>query len=190
MSSHIHWNEGLFLLPHHLQRLQRSVYEETTATRRLLRSYPAGVVEMQLSPDELANFRLRFDRLVVILPSGLVVDFPGNADLPAFDLKPVFSTGGSTFDFQLGVPLWQPGRANAFRIGEPADPRAKLLYKPVEEMVADENTGENAKAVVFRRINARIVGPGDDTSDLELLPLLRLIRATGEALGQPRLDPE
>jgi len=190
MSSHIHWNEGLFLLPHHLQRLQRSVYEETTATRRLLRSYPAGVVEMRLSPDELANFRLRFDRLVVILPSGLVVDFPENADLPAFDLKPIFATGGSTFDLQLGVPLWQPKRANAFRIGEPADPRAKLLYKPVEETVADENTGDNAKAIVFRRINARVVGPGDDTSNMELLPLLRLVRATGEALGQPKLDPE
>ena len=190
MSSHVHWHEGLFLLPHHLQGLQRSVYEETTSNRRLLRSYPAGVVEMQLSQDELANFRLRFERLVVILPSGLVVDFPENADLPAFDLKPVFSTGGSAFELHLGVPLWQPKRANAFPVGEPMDARAKLLFKPVEVTVADENTGENAKAILLRRINARIIGPGDDRSDLELLPLLRLVRATGEALGQPRLDPE
>ncbi len=190
MSSHVHWHEGLFLLPHHLQCLQHSVYEEATTNRRLLRSYPAGVVDMQLSPDELANFRLRFERLVVILSSGLVVDFPGNADLPAFDLKPVFSTGGTTFDLHLGVPLWQSKRANAFQIGEPADARAKLLFKPVEVTVADENTGENAKAILLRRINARIIGPGDDRSDLELLPLLRLVRATGESLGQPKLDPE
>ena len=190
MSSHVHWHEGLCLLPHHLQRLQHSVYEEATSTRRLLRSYPAGVVEMQLSPDELANFRLRFERLVVILPSGLVIDYPNNADLPAFDLKPVFSTGGSTFDLHLAVPLWQSKRANAFEFGEVADARAKLLFKPVEETVADENTGENEKPIVLRRINARIIGPGDDRSDLEIIPLLRLVRAVGESLGQPKIDPE
>ncbi len=190
MSSHVHWHEGLFLQPHHLQRLQHSIYEESTSNRRLLRSYPAGVVDMQLSPDELANFRLRFERLVVILPSGLVVDFPENADLPAFDLKPVFSTGGTTFELFLGVPLWQSNRANAFPVGEVADARAKLLFKPVEVTVADENSGENAKSILLRRINARIIGPGDDRADLELLPLLRLVRSTGEALGQPKLDPE
>ena len=190
MSSHVHWHEGLFLQPHHLQRLQRSVYEEATTNRRLLRSYPAGVVEMQLSPDELANFRLRFERLLAILPSGLVIDFPDNADLPAFDLKTLFSTGGSTFDLHLAVPLWQLKRANAFAIGEAADARAKLLFKPVEVMLADENTGDNPKPVLLRRINARVLGPGDDRNDLETLPLLRLVRATGEALGQPKIDPE
>jgi type VI secretion system protein ImpJ len=188
--SHVHWHEGLFLLPHHLQRLQHSVYEEAASNRRLLRSYPAGVVEMQLSPDELANYRLRFDRLRAILSSGLVVDYPTEADLPAFDLKPLFATAASTFDLYLAVPLWQAKRSNAFPVGETADPRAKLLFKPVEVTLADENTGDNPKPVLVRRINARIVGPGDDHSDLEIMPLLRLVRATGEALGQPKLDPE
>lgn len=190
MSYHVHWHEGLFLQPHHLQRLQRSVYEESARTRRLLGSYPAGVVEMRLSPDELSNFRLRFDRLLVLLPSGLVVDFPENADLPAIDLKPLFASGGHAFDLHLGVPLWHSKRSNAFEINAPADSRSKLLYKPVEVQVADENTGENPKAVLLRRINARILGPGDDRDDLESIPLLRIVRATGEALGLPKLDPE
>jgi type VI secretion system protein ImpJ len=190
MSFHVHWHEGLFLQPHHLQRLQRSVYEESARTRRLLGSYPCGVVEMRLSPDDLANFRLRFDRLIVLLPSGLVVDFPENADLPVLDLKPLFATGGTTFDLYLGVPLWQSKRANAFEIGQPADSRSKLLYKPVEATVADENTGENPKPILLRRINARVLTPGDDRNDLEVIPLLRLTRATGEALGQPKIDPE
>jgi type VI secretion system protein ImpJ len=190
MSFHVHWHEGLFLQPHHLQRLQRSVYEEASRNRRLLGAYPSGVVEMKLSPDELANFRLRFERLLVVLPSGLVVDFPENADLPSVDLKPLFATGGMTFDLHLGVPLWQPKRANAFEIGAPADSRSKLLYKPVEGSVMDENTGDNPKPLLLRRINARILTPGDDRDDLESIPLLRLARAAGEALGLPRIDPE
>jgi type VI secretion system ImpJ/VasE family protein len=190
MSFHVHWHEGLFLQPHHLQRLQRSVYEESARTRQLLGSYPAGVVDMRLSPDELANFHLRFERLLVLLPSGLVVDYPTNADLPALDLKSLFSTGGQSFDLYLGVPLWQSKRANAFEIGEPADARSKLLYKPVESTVEDENTGENPKPILLRRINARILGPGDDRDDMEVLPLMRIVRATGEALGLPKVDPE
>jgi type VI secretion system protein ImpJ len=190
MSFHVHWHEGLFLQPHHLQRLQRSVYEEAARNRRLLGAYPSGVVEMVLSPDELANFRLRFERLVVVLPSGLVVDYPENADLPALDLKPIFAHGGHSFDLHLAVPLWHPKRANAFEIGQPADARSKLLFKPVESTLADENTGENLKPVVLRRINARILAPGDDRSDLEVIPLLRLARSTGEALGLPKIDPE
>ncbi|MEO7701865.1 MAG: type VI secretion system baseplate subunit TssK [Opitutus sp.] len=190
MSSHIHWHEGLFLQPHHLQSLQRSVYEEGSSNRRLLRSYPAGVVEMRLSTDELANFRVRFERLVVIMESGLVVDFPDKADLPAFDLKPLFASAAASFDLYLAVPLWQSKRANSFAIGEAADARAKLLFKPVEATLADENTGENSKPILLRRYNARIIGPGDDRSDLEAVPLLRVMRAVGENLGQPKIDPE
>ncbi len=190
MSFHVHWHEGLFLQPHHLQRLQRSVHEEASRNRRLQGGYPSGVVEMRLSPDELANFRLRFERLLVILPSGLVVDFPENADLPSLDLKPLFSGSGHSFELSLGVPLWHAKRANAFEIGQPADARTKLLYKPVEATVTDENTGDNPKPVILRRINARVLTPADDRDDLEVMPLLRLSRATGEALGVPKLDPE
>lgn len=190
MSFHVHWHEGLFLQPHHLQLLQRSVFEQTSSVFRVVHPYAQGILEARLSSDELAAFRLRFERLVVMMASGLVVDYPATAELPTLDLKPLFSTGASTFDIHLGIPLWQPKRANAFDVGQPADPRVKLLYKPVEATVTDENTGENAKPVLLRRINARLLGPGDDASDMETLPVLRLVRATGEALGVPQVDSE
>lgn len=188
MSYHIHWHEGLFLQPHHLQRLQRSVFMEAARTRQLVRPYPAGVVEAQVSHDELANFRLLFDRLRVVMPSGLEVDYPGNADLPSLDLRPLFASGGTSFLISLAVPLWQPQRANAFEMGQPADARVKLVYKPVESTIVDENTGDNPKPVLQRRINARLVTEADDPSDLEILPLLRIARSTGETLGSPKID--
>jgi type VI secretion system ImpJ/VasE family protein len=190
MSYHIHWHEGLFLQPHHLQRLQRSVFAEAAKTRQLFGSYPAGIIEAQVSHDELANFRLVFDRLRVVLPSGLEVDFPGNADLPSFDLKALFTTGGTSFLVSLAVPLWQAQRANAFETGQPADVRVKLVYKPVEATVVDENTGDNPKPVIERRLNARLITAADDPSDLEIIPLLRIVRGTGEALGAPKIDRE
>jgi type VI secretion system protein ImpJ len=153
-------------------------------------SYPVGIIDAQISHDELANFRLVFDRLRVVLPSGLEVDFPGNADLPSFDLRTLFTGGGTSFLISLAVPLWQPQRANAFEMGQPADVRVKLVYKPVEATVVDENTGDNPKPVLERRLNARLISEADDPNDLEVLPLLRIVRGTGEALGTPKVDRE
>jgi len=83
MALQIHWQEGLFLQPHHLQRMQKSLRDEIAAERRLAWPYPYGVVEARISRDELENMRIRFERLRAIMPSGLEVSFPENAELPS-----------------------------------------------------------------------------------------------------------
>ncbi len=108
----IHWQEGLFLQPHHLQRMQKSLRDEIAAERRLAWPYPYGVVEARISRDELENMRIRFERLRAIMPSGLEVSFPENAELPSLDIKQAFSKGSGSFNVALGVPLWQSMRAN------------------------------------------------------------------------------
>ena len=133
--------------------------------------------------------RLRFDRLHAIMPSGQELMFPQDAELPAMDIKQAFESRGR-FIVYLGVPLWFAARANCVSPGETADPRAKILYRIAETEVADENTGENAKTLLRRRVNARLLLENDDRSDLEVIPLLRVTRAAGEDVGLPRRDPE
>jgi type VI secretion system protein ImpJ len=190
MSVQVHWQEGLFLLPHHLQRMQKSFRDQIAEERRLSWAYPWGVVEARLSRDELENMRIRFERLRVVMPSGLPVSFPENAELPSLDIKQAFSKGSGSFQVLLGVPLWQNSRANSFAPSQQADPRVKLLYRLTEIECADENTGENPKPMQIRKINARLMLEQEDTSDMEVLPLLRIVRATGEEVGLPREDPE
>lgn len=186
----IHWHEGLFLQPHHFQRLQRFTQELIHQDRRLTWSYPFGVVESRLSPDELANFRLRFDYLRVIMPNGVEICFPDNADLPSLDLKPILSSSAGGVTIFLGLPLWQEKRANTIDATRPLDARARLLFRVDEVSIADENTGDNPKAVQVRRLNARFVTEHEEKSDLDLLPLIRVVLGTGEQVGLPRADPE
>lgn len=186
----IHWHEGLFLQPQHLQRMQQDFCEQLNGARQLAWSHPYGVIEARLSVDDLANFRLRFDSLRVLMPSGREVAFPENANLPSLDLKPVLSAPGASTTVFLGLPVWQEKRANTLELGRAGDARAKLIYGVGEVEVTDENTGENLKPVLIRRLNARFVLEQDDKSDLELVPLLRATLAAGEQVGQPRLDPE
>lgn len=185
----VHWHEGLFLLPHHLQHLQRGLGESSSAERRLNWAYPYGLAEARLSSDDLENMRIRFDHLHAIMPSGEEIRFPRDAELPAIDIKQAFESRGR-FVVYLGLPLWLNSRANSMPPGQTMDDRAKILYRVVETEVADENTGENAKAMLLRRLNARLLLEDDDRSDLEVIPLLRVTRAAGEEVGLPQQDPE
>src|SRR5689334_7103937 len=121
MSIKIHWQEGLFLQPHHLQRMQKSVEDEVASERRLCWPYPFGVIEARLSRDELENKRVRFDKLRAIMPSGLEVNYPASAELPSLDIAQAFAKGAASFMISLGVPLWQNSRANTVPITQDAD---------------------------------------------------------------------
>ncbi|RMH13046.1 MAG: type VI secretion system baseplate subunit TssK [Planctomycetota bacterium] len=189
MTVQVHWHEGLFLQPHHLQAMQRQMLHRISTERRLGWAYPHGVIEAKLSTDELENMRLRFDKLHLILPSGLELLIPDNADLPALDIEEVFNASTAPFTVSIGVPLWYAKRANAMDIGSEGDWRVKRLYKIAEVDQADENTGENTQTVLVRRLNARLLLPDDDRSDLETVPLVRIMHAAGEETGVPRLDP-
>lgn len=187
----LHWHEGLFLQPHHLQIMQRRLQMAIRAARSFLAPNCYGVVEGKLSHDDLADGRIRYERLQVIMPSGQEVRFPEEANLPSLDVRAAMARGSGQLEVSLAVPLWAANRANAFRFDDPPDPRVKLLYIPTEMPdVADENTGDNAQSVYLRKVNARLVLPGEDISDMECIPLLRIVRAVGEDAGKPRQDPE
>jgi type VI secretion system protein ImpJ len=195
----VHWHEGLFLQPHHLQAMSREQIDAIARERRLSWAFPYGVVDFRLSTDALENLLVRVDRLRAVMPSGLEIDVPGNADLPALDIKRVFQASSGAFTVSLAVPLWQGGRANTVEPasnGAPAarravqeDIRVKRLYRVSEVNRTDENTGENAQPMLVRRLNARLVVEGDDTSDMELLPLVRIVHAAEESTV-PRPDPK
>src|SRR5215211_1911522 len=189
MSLQIHWHEGLFLTPHHLQRMQKGAHDQFSLERKLNWTYPYGLIEARLSRDELENMRLRFERLRAILPSGQIIDYPDNAELPSLDIKPALARSVGGFKVFLGVPLWQNARANTVSNSSETDSRVKLLYRISEMEYTDENSGENPKPVQVRKINSRLMLDHEDTADMELLPLLRIMRAVGEDVGLPRQDP-
>jgi len=86
--------------------------------------------------------------------------------------------------------LWVDRRANTLDPARGVDARAKLIYCVNETEFTDENTGENPKPVLVRRLNARLLLEHEDDSDLEKIPLLRITRSTNEESEIPRQDPD
>jgi len=190
MQNEIHWCEGLFLQPQHLQYMQRQISAKFYREHRLCWKYPYGIIETKVSDDQLENMRVSFDRLQAVMPSGLEVNVPGNATLPSLDIKEAFAASSTGLTVSLGVPLWTPTRSNTVEKGSEQDWRAKRLYHVTETDVFDENTGDNPQPILLRQINARLLLDGDDRTDLEVLPVLRIVHATGEDVGFPRRDPQ
>jgi len=185
----VHWHEGLFLQPHHLQLMQHQLMQQAGAERRLALPYPYGLIDYRLSSDALENMLIQFDRLRVVMPSGLVVDVPESAELPALDIKEVYESSSSPFTVLLGVPLWYASRANTIERGSAHDARVKRLFRVYDVEWFDENTGENAQPLLVRRVNARLMFEDDDRTDMEALPLLRISHSTEEESAAPRQDP-
>jgi type VI secretion system protein ImpJ len=188
---HVHWQEGLFLQPHHLQIMQRHALERQREERRLRLAYPWGVVDAEISTEALKNNRVQFIRLHAILRSGLEVVVPDLADLPPLDITAAFGASSAPLTVYLGVPQWEPARANAVEAAESgAAHRHKRQYRVLTRDFPDENTGANPQPIPLRRVNARLMLEDDDPTDMERLPLLRVVRGVGEkADGLPVTQP-
>jgi type VI secretion system ImpJ/VasE family protein len=184
MEIQIHWEEGLFLQQHHLQRAQKLVGDTIIRERKLSCTYPYGLIHAQEKQDDLEKLTLRFERLHAVMPSGTEVSFPDAADLPPLDLRNSLSTNAITV--YLAVPLWLEGRPNV-ELSNAEGPRAKLAYRTYEKECKDENDGEKPKTVLFRRVNARLTLDATDP-DLEVIPLLRISRTAGLEFGVPRVE--
>lgn len=187
----IHWHEGLFLQPHHLQRLQKHTLDQFGVERNLTMHFAYGVLEAKLSLDDLQNQRLRFQKLKIVMPGGAVLSYPENTVLPSLDIRDAFAANPKGFNIYLGLPHWFDARSNTIEGEISVGARIKQLYRVPQQVpeVMDENTGENPQPMQFRLYNAMLLLDSDDDSDIEKIPLLRVIHDVSREEPFPRLDP-
>src|SRR5262245_26167948 len=93
----VHWHEGLFLQPHHLQVMQRFLLDQTFQARELAFPYSHGLVKLELAGGELEKKLVRIKSLQAVMPSGLVIESPGNADIPALHINDRFDRDSKPF---------------------------------------------------------------------------------------------
>lgn len=189
--STIHWHEGLFLRPQHLQLLDRQVSERIAYDRTLSTPYGYGVIESKLSYDDLEDFRVRFEKLEVILPDGSIINYPENTDLASLNIRQAFVDNPKGFTVYLALPLWHGQRGNVLESGEVEEVNVKTRYRVAREVteLADENTGQNPQAIQMRRFNAMLLLGDDDDSNTLKIPIVRIAHDTSREEPFPRVDP-
>ena len=108
----VHWTEGLFLRPHHLQQGDRYLENALESRTRHVTPYPWGFASLEIDRDLAQQSKFALRRASGIMPDGGLFDFPAECPPPAPITTPETAAG------QL-VWLTMPARADNFSRGQP-----------------------------------------------------------------------
>jgi type VI secretion system protein ImpJ len=178
----VHWHEGMFLRPHHLQAADRYWSARTQISAQWTLYHNWGLWRVELDHDALANFRLVVRSLHARLRDGTLVRVPEDGNLPVVDLKPALA-GAANLTAYVAVPLMTQGRANV-ALAPPADGARYLVD---EQQIEDENSGANPQSIQVRVLQLKLLLSNQDHAGYEVLPIARIEKAA-KAEATPQLD--
>jgi type VI secretion system protein ImpJ len=79
----VHWSEGLFLRPHHLQQADRYLENAIESRTRHVTPYPYGFASIEIDRDLAHQGKFALRRAAGVLPDGGVFDYPAESPAPA-----------------------------------------------------------------------------------------------------------
>lgn len=185
----IHWHEGQFLRPHHLQAAFRQADTVRSASIHAIHPYAWGFLHMDLAAGAVENNILEIRACEVRLRDGTHVKVPENCSLDPRDFKEVFDSASGALDVFFGVPEVQAVRPNVQVPGEELDGRNPRYTIDLSERY-DENTGDNPQSIEVRRLRGAIFLGDEDRTGFECVRLGMIERtAAGPALVKNSIPP-
>jgi type VI secretion system protein ImpJ len=173
----IHWSEGMFLRPHHLQTAQRYLENVIRTGLDAARPFGWGFLELSVAPEPLENFTFRLDACTVRMKDGTWVRIPENTEVPPLNFQKALEAAKGALVIHLGIPLMQEVRANAVSLQEPELTQGSPRYEPHPVTRRDENTGQNPQTVYVRRMRGRLFAGGEDMTGYETVRVAAVTRS-------------
>lgn len=187
MWTEIHWGEGMFLRPHHLQASQR--WGETVARAALeaARPYAWGFTALRIAKEPLEKHTLRLDECEARLKDGTWLRIPENTEVAPIAFKNALESGGGETEVFLGVPEMQEVRPNSISVENPESVEGSPRFEPHAVVRRDENTGANPQTLYVRRMRGRLFVGGEDMTGYEVLRVGK-VKRTDRPGAVPELD--
>ncbi len=182
----VHWYQGRFVRPHHLQAADRHWLELSHTSESWDHPYGYGLHAFQYSKDALASGHFRVEELDARLRDGTLIRLDSGQELEV-DLKAAFDAQSATESetsmmIYIGVPKLNLGGENVS--GDSTNGFAR--FTRTQSTVPDENGQDSSQPIEFRRLNLRLI-VGSDTAGYEVLPIAR-VRSASEREVQPVID--
>lgn len=177
----VHWSEGLFIQPQHLQQMQININSLIRAQRKFSVPFDYGFYDLELDPEALTTRRVVIKRFSAVMPDGTEISMPGNCNVETLELS-LENSGQTEVDVYLTVPTLSTTKSNL-----KSDSKTNARYTLKENLVVDENTGENEIPLISRDINAFLLTDVRNANDCTYIQLCRL-RWVSINAGQPSLQ--
>ena len=168
--SKVVWSEGLFLRPQHLQQQER--YLERFADQRAepLRSYPWGMVELEIERELLGIGKFALRRARGVFPDGTPFSMPDHDPLPAALEIGSEARGKAVY---LALPLRRAGGAETLR--NPA-PESFARCSVIEVECRDASVeGSNTIELETGALRSRFLLEGKPLDDFACIPVAEVI---------------
>lgn len=178
----VHWSEGLFLQPHHLQAADRYWSEASGISEIWDHQYGYGIRKLDISEEAISNFQFQVNACHARLKDGTLISLDAGQEPDRVDLKAPFADE-SVLTVYLAIPKLTLGRANVANHGEAEN------HRFIENTLAvqDESLGGNEQEIQFRDLNVQLKLSTDNLAGFELLPIARVQRAQDKE-ATPTLD--
>lgn len=177
------WSEGMFLIPHHFQQLDR--YQENLLNFRLRPIIPFGwgVIELEINKERLADGNFMLENFRGIFPSGTAINVPDVDDAPASRIVETrhFAPSQKFLDVYLAIPVERPNVANC-RL-EDGEGTNETRYIREFVSVTDGNIGTNEQEIAAAKKNLRILFAGEPSDGYERLKIAELTRTAADAIA-------
>ncbi len=186
----VHWAEGMFLRPQHLQLFAQQVSSRVAHAERQVQPFYWGVARLDVAQDQLETFRFEARQLEARLKDGTLLRMPINLRIEPRDFKQQMDQRlDGRLPVYLGVPRWLEGEGNTLMpTDDQADMAARDRRYRVETLeVADENLGGEGRPLEIRKHYGRFFFGDEDSSGYECLPIAVIQRA-GQGKNTPVLD--
>jgi len=195
----VHWYQGLFLRPQHLQAADR-YWDETLRTSQQWDSrYHYGLCHIEFSKEAIGNHQFDVSAVQARMRDGTLVSLGLGQEPDRIDLKEAMPARQpplraplaeafakeDTVRVYLAVPRLKLGRAN---VGS-ADGGGDVRYHETSLGLQDESRGGDDQEIQLRELNVRLLLSTQDCSGYELLPIASIRRAS-EGAPIPQLDKD
>ena len=176
----VHWSDGLFLQPHHMQQLQNSMIDVQQKSFMLSTFYTYGLIDFVIDEEALEGMRFVVKKLSAVMPNNLAVSMPGNLNIKPFEFNAADYINNEHIMVYLAVPNYKETDANLSQYEN------ERIFSTKEMLIRDENTGDNEISMLKRIYNGKIT-TNTSNEDYSYLPLCRL-RWVSKNINEPKLD--
>ncbi len=193
----IHWEEGMFMRPHHFQLAHRSLMNLNSMRLERARPWNYGVIHLDVNHSALPQHLFEIQSCEAALQNGQWISIPGNAKISEKSFENAMKAlVSSTIPFSekgitvyLGVPKMNEAKRNVIDYDDSTDTKG-IRFTIDTERVFDENTGrQQPQEIKIRSLNACILFDNENLSDYDTLPIARIL-PPGHGQPYPSIDKD
>ncbi len=164
----VHWSEGLFIQPQHLQMMQQNFLAMSRKDRKLCMPFDYGFYDLELDPEALISRRIVIKKFSAVMPDGTELSMPGNCTVEPLELS-MDNSSETEVEVYLTVSNLSAVEPNINTEGGGSG-----RYDLREISVVDENTAENEIPVITRDIHAFLLTDVKNAANCTYMPLCKL----------------